>query len=73
MFTIEMKQKTGLKIKDVMSPAPNTIDGSASLMEATYMMVKNKLRRILVMVDGEVTGLIREQELFFEMEKILKA
>jgi CheY-like chemotaxis protein len=72
MFTIEMKQKMALKIKDVMSPAPNKIDGSASLMEATYMMVKTKPRRLLVMVAGEAAGVVREQDLFFEMEKILQ-
>ncbi len=72
MFTKEVKQKSDIKIKDVMSPAPLTIAGTASLMEAAYMMMKNNARRLVVEVAGKVAGVIREQDLFFEMEKILR-
>ena len=72
MFTKEVKQKSDIKIKDVMSPAPLTIEGTSSLMEAAYMMMKNNARRLVVEVAGKVAGVIREQDLFFEMEKILR-
>jgi predicted transcriptional regulator len=72
MFTIEVKQKAQIKIKDVMSPAPLTIDGSASLMEAAYLMVNNNARRLVVEVAGSVGGIIREQDLFFEIERIIR-
>jgi len=72
MFSKTITQKATTKLKDVMSPDPFTIDGGASLMEAAYMMVDKKVRRLVVMIAGEVAGLIREQELFFEIEKILK-
>ncbi len=72
MFSTEVKKMINTKIKDVMSPAPNTIDGQASLMEAAYMMLTNKTRRLVVMMSGKVAGVIREQDLFFEMEKILR-
>jgi DNA-binding response OmpR family regulator len=72
MFTKEVKQKSEIKIKDVMSPAPLTVEGTASLMEAAYIMIKNSARRLVVEVAGKVAGVIREQDLFFEMEKILK-
>jgi len=35
-------------------------------------MVAKKARRLVVMIAGEVAGVIREQDLFFEIEKILK-
>jgi hypothetical protein len=35
-------------------------------------MLQHKVRRLVVMVNGEVGGVIREQGLFFEMEKILE-
>ena len=54
-------------------PAPYAIDGNASLMEACYMMLKNKVRRLVVMIGGDVGGVIREQDLFFEMDRILEA
>jgi len=72
MFIKEVKQKSDIKIKDVMSPAPLTIAGTASLMEAAYMMMKNNVRRLVVKIAGKVAGVIREQDLFFEMEKILR-
>ena len=35
--------------------------------------MKNNARRLVVEVSGKVAGVIREQDLFFEMEKILSA
>ena len=72
MFTTEIKKKSALPITEVMSAAPYAIDGTASLMEACYMMLQHKVRRLVVMQGGKIAGVIREQDLFFEMEKILK-
>lgn len=41
-------------------------------MEAAYMMVEKEARRLVVMLSGEVAGIIREQDLFFEIESILR-
>lgn len=71
MFTTEIKKKSALPITEVMSAAPYAIDGNASLMEACYMMLQHKVRRLVVMEGGKIAGVIREQDLFFEMEKIL--
>lgn len=72
MFTTEIKKKSALPITEVMSAAPYAIDGNASLMEACYMMLQHKVRRLVVMQGGKIAGVIREQDLFFEMEKILR-
>jgi len=71
MFTTEINKKASMRIKDVMSPAPYAIDSGASLMEACYMMLQHHVRRLVVMMGGDVSGVIREQDLFFEMEKVL--
>jgi CBS domain-containing protein len=70
MFTIEVKALAKKKMKDVMSPAPLTVDAASNLMEAAYKMVMNKERRLVVVKEGQVVGVIREQDLFFEMERI---
>lgn len=62
-----------MPIGEVMSPAPYDIDANASLMEATFQMVTYGVRRLLVKTGGDVLGIIREQDLFFEMAKILRA
>jgi CBS domain-containing protein len=72
MFQREVLRLGAKKIKDVMSPAPHTINADANLMEAAYTMVYQDKRRLAVMDSGEVVGVIREQDLFFEIEKILR-
>lgn len=72
MFTRQVEELGKKKIKDIMSPAPLTIDGDSNLMEAAGMMVENRTRRLAVTRSGEIVGVIREQDLFFEMEKTLR-
>jgi CBS domain-containing protein len=72
MFTREVARLGEKKIRDVMSPAPRTIEGSANLMEAAYTMIYQNKRRLAVMDAGEVIGIVREQDLFFEIERILR-
>ena len=55
-----------------MSPAPSSINANANLMEAAYTLIKLNQRRLTVESSGEIVGVIREQDLFFEMEKILR-
>lgn len=72
MFEREIRKLGKKKIKEIMSPTPFTIDSESNLMEASFMMVVNNARRLIVVKSGEVVGIIREQDLFFEMEKILR-
>lgn len=72
MFTLEVKQLAAKNVKDIMSSVPLTIDADANLMEAAYMMVYQQEPRLVVMRNKTVVGIIREQDLFFEIEKILR-
>jgi CheY-like chemotaxis protein len=72
MFAHALKEVVAKKIKDVMSPAPLTIDAEGNLMEAAYTMVYQNKRRLAVMDSGEVIGIIREQDLFFEIAKLMQ-
>lgn len=69
MFKREVQNLAKKKIKEIMSPAPLTIEGETNLMEAAYMMVKNNVRRLVVVRLGKVIGVIRDQDLFFAMER----
>lgn len=68
MFKREVQNLAKKKIKEIMSPAPLTIEGETNLMEAAFMMVKNNVRRLVVVRLGKVIGMIRDQDLFFAME-----
>ena len=55
-----------------MPPAPHTIEADASLMETAYTMITQNKRRLTIIDSGEVIGVIREQDLFFEIERVLR-
>jgi CheY-like chemotaxis protein len=72
MFTREVKALAKRSIGEFMSPTPPMIDVDANLMLAAYTMIQKLARRLLVTAEEEVVGVIREQDLFFEMERILR-
>jgi CheY-like chemotaxis protein len=72
MFTREVIQLAATPVGELMSPTPPAIDAEANLMEAAYMMVRNQCRRMVVLERGKIAGVIREQDLFFEMERVLR-
>jgi len=72
MFSQTILANAEAKIRNVMSPPPPVIDGAASLMEAAYMMVSGNERRLIVELSGQIAGIIREQDLFFAIERILR-
>ncbi len=71
-FIREVRKLAQTKIKEVMSPAPYTIDAGSNLMEAAYTMISNNVQRLIVLRAGEVVGVVRELDLFFEMDRILR-
>lgn len=71
MFSMGIREKKNKSIRDIMSPSPISIDGSSNLMEAAHLMLHVNERRLLVTLSGKIVGVVREQDLFFEMEKIL--
>jgi CheY-like chemotaxis protein len=71
MFSRQVVRLGKQLIAEVMSPAPNRIEADANLMEAAYCMVTSRERRLVVMDDDLVIGIVREQDLFFEIERIL--
>ena len=72
LFTRQVHQMADTPVSELMSPTPPSIDMDANLMEAAYLMVTNRCRRMVVLHKGNVAGVIREQDLFFEMERILR-
>ena len=71
LFTTQAKGLVGKKIKDVMSDAPLSIDQDTNLMEIANLIFTKKRRRMAVTREGKVVGVVREQEIFFEMAKII--
>lgn len=60
------------KVKEIMSESPPAVSADANLMEVADLMFREKARRLLVMRQKQVVGIIREQDLFFEISNILE-
>lgn len=73
MFTLEVRKLASKRVGEVMSPRPSTIDADSNLMEAAFLMVTQNERRLLVLQGTRPVGVIREQDLFFEMARIQQA
>lgn len=71
LFTSQAKGLVKKKVSDIMSEPPLTIEEDANLMEIAEMMVTEKARRLAVTRKGKVIGVVREQELFFEIARIV--
>ena len=72
MFTREMARLRKVRVREVMSPVPPEVPADASLMEAAYLMVQRGARRLVVTRHGGIVGIIREQELFFEIDRLIQ-
>ena len=73
MFNMGIRDAKNKCISDIMSPSPISINSRSNLMEAAYLMLHSNERRLLVTLTDKTVGVIREQDLFFEMEKILNS
>jgi len=71
MFTIMARDLAAKTVWGIMSETPPIIDAEANLMEAAARLLDLDLRRLLVREHDKIVGVIREQDLFFEMANII--
>lgn len=71
LLTAQAKGLVNKKIRDVMADAPLSIDQDTNLMEIANLIFTERMRRMAVTREGKVIGVVREQEIFFEMAKII--
>lgn len=72
MFTRRTLALADRKVSEIMSDSPPGVDVNANLMEVADLMFREKARRLIVTKNNEVVGLVREQEIFFEISNILE-
>ncbi len=70
LFTSQARALAKMTVWDVMSEPPPRIEENANLMEIVETMHTTKARRLGVTREGKVIGVVREQELFFEIARI---
>lgn len=72
MFTVMVQDILKQPVGELMSEVPPVIDTGADLMEAANRLLLLKVPRLLVMERDNPVGVVREQDLFFEMVSILR-
>ena len=71
-FWSRSKDLARRKVKDVMQHSVAKVNEHAKLTEVAQVMAKYNTRRVVVVDDdNEVIGIVREQELFFEIANII--
>jgi len=71
LFTSQAKATGRKKLKDIMSPPPPSVDEEANLMEVANLLHEKECRRLVVVRQGKLIGVVREQEIFFEAANII--
>lgn len=72
LFTAQVQNMADKKVADIMSDSPPFVSDDTNLMELANLMHGERIRRVVVRDgSGNVVGVVREQELFFEMAEII--
>lgn len=71
LFTSQTRALASKKVGEIMSDTPPMVDSKTNLMELADLMFSQGVRRVAVIRDKKVVGVVREQELFFEMADII--
>jgi signal-transduction protein with cAMP-binding, CBS, and nucleotidyltransferase domain len=67
-----MKQNPYAGLKKVILASMILLPLVPFVMETAYTMITQNKRRLTIIDSGEVIGIIREQDLFIEIERILR-
>jgi CheY-like chemotaxis protein len=73
LFTSRVKEVMGNPVQEYMSDTLPVIEGNSNLMDVANTMVTLPARRMLVQAHGKDVGIVREQELFYEIARIISA
>ena len=72
LFTTQAKALANKKVGDIMSDVPMCVDQSTNLMEAADLMFTSQIRRLIITDEQQIIGVVREQEIFFEIANIIQ-
>ncbi|HKI81415.1 MAG TPA: response regulator [Pseudodesulfovibrio sp.] len=73
LFSSRVREIMGNPVRDIMSDTIPAIDADANLMDVANTMITLPARRMLVRDGKEDIGIVREQEVFYEIAKIISS
>jgi CheY-like chemotaxis protein len=73
LFSSRVREIMGNPVRDIMSDTIPVISADANLMDVANTMITLPARRMLVREENRDIGIVREQELFYEIAKIISS
>jgi DNA-binding response OmpR family regulator len=71
LFTAQAQKLAKKTVGEIMSDTPLCVDHGMNLMEVADTMFTSQIRRLIVTDDQKIIGVVREQEIFFEIANII--
>jgi len=71
MFGPNMKEASQKPVSEVMSPIKVTVNGDDPITKALFMMIKENVGMMPVLLDKKVVGIVRMNELFKEISDVV--
>jgi CheY-like chemotaxis protein len=71
LFTIRVHTLESRCVREIMNPRPPVVGCDVSLTEVAHLLCEENRRRVAVQRDGRIIGVVREQELFREISRLI--
>jgi CBS-domain-containing membrane protein len=71
LFTAGVKEESQKQVNEIMSPVSETVQAGDSVIKAIYIMIEKDLSLLPVIDKGAVVGVIRLNEIFNELAKLV--
>lgn len=71
LFAIRVHALESRCVREIMNPRPPVVDCEASLTEVAHLLCEENRRRVAVQCEGKIIGVVREQELFREISRLI--
>jgi len=70
-FSSRARELESMKVRDIMNPRSPVVNCEANLMHVAFLLCEENRRRVAVERDGRIIGVVREQELFQEISRLI--
>ncbi len=70
-FSSRVRELESKKVRDIMNPRSPVVNCEANLMQVACLLCEENRRRVAVERDGRIIGVVREQELFQEISRLI--
>ena len=70
-FSSRVRELESKMVREIMNPRSPVVNCEANLMEVAVLLCEENRRRVAVERDGRIIGVVREQELFQEISRLI--